>query len=65
MAKTLCSQYRDPGWILVRELDSTCHGASKLHGAMEHVPQILWPECLQPVLHKRSHSSEKPSAAKK
>ena len=65
-------------WVraLVRE-DPTCHGATKpvRHNYWAHVPQLLKPVHLEPVLHnKRSHRSkpmhrnetrESPSAAMK
>ena len=40
-----------------------CPGRSLLpQGNSAHVPQLLKPQCLKPVLHnKRSHSNEKPS----
>ena len=59
---------------LVQE-DPTCHGATKLvshnywacalepasHNYWAHVPQLLKPMCLEPVLrNKRSHRNEKP-----
>ena len=47
---------------LVQE-DPTCHGATKpmRHNYWAHVPQLLKPEHLEPVLHnKRSHRNEKP-----
>ena len=52
-------------WVraLVRE-DPTCRGATKpvCHNYWAHVPQLLKPTRLEPVLHnKRSHHNEKPS----
>ena len=47
---------------LVRE-DPTCHRATKpmRHNYWAHVPQLLKPVRLEPMLHnKRSHCSEKP-----
>ena len=47
---------------LVRE-DPTCRGATKpmRHNYWAHVPQLLKPARLEPVLHnKRSHDNEKP-----
>ena len=64
---------------LVRE-DSTCHGATKpvhhnywacalepaSHNYWAHVPQLLKPKCLEPVLrNKRSHRNEKPMSHNK
>ena len=49
--------------VLVWE-DPTCHGAAKpmRHNYWAHVPQLLKPVCLEPVLHnKRSHHNEKPA----
>ena len=61
-------------WSLVRE-DPTCRGATKpvchnygacalepmSHNYWAHVPQLLKPAHLEPVLHdKRSHRNEKP-----
>ena len=51
-------------WVraLVRE-DPTCRGATKpvRHNYWAHVPQLLKPARLEPVLHnKRSHRYEKP-----
>ena len=50
-------------WVqsLVQE-DPTCRGATKpvYHNYWAHVPQLLKPACLEPVLHnKRSHHNEK------
>ena len=48
---------------LVRE-DPTCRGASKpvCHNNWPHVPQLVKPACLEPVLrNKRSHRNEKPT----
>ena len=48
---------------LVRE-DPTCRGATKpvSNNYWAHVPQLLKPARLEPVLgHKRSHRSEKPA----
>ena len=62
-------------WALGRE-DPTCHGATKpmshnywacalepaSHNYWAHVPQLLKPACLEPVLrNKRSHHNEKPA----
>ena len=52
-------------WVraLVRE-DSTCHGATKPmhHNYWAHMPQLLKPARLGPMLHnKRSHRNEKPA----
>ena len=52
-------------WVraLVQE-DPTCQGATKpvSHNYWAHVPQLLKPTCLEPVLHnKRSHHNEKPA----
>ena len=52
-------------WVraLVRE-DPTCLGATKpvRHNYWAHVPQLLKPVCLEPVLcNKRSYRSEKPA----
>ena len=47
---------------LVQE-DPTCRGATKpmRHNYWAHVPQLLKPARLEPVLHnKRSHDNEKP-----
>ena len=51
-------------WVraLARE-DPTCHGVTKpvRHNYWAHVPQLLKPEHLEPVLcNKRSHDNEKP-----
>ena len=51
---------------LVRE-DPTCHGATKLasHNYWAHVPQLLKPVGLEPVLrNKRRHRNEKPAHRK-
>ena len=47
---------------LVRE-DPTCRGATKpaSHNYLAHVPQLLKPARLEPVLHNKSHDSEKPA----
>ena len=48
-------------WSLVWE-DPTCHGAAKpvRHNYWAHVPQLLKPTHLEPMLHnKRSHRNEK------
>ena len=48
---------------LVQE-DPSCRGATKpvSHNYWAHVPQLLKPEQLEPVLHnKRSHRNEKPA----
>ena len=59
---------------LIRK-DPTCCGATKpvrhnywacalepaSHNCWAHVPQLLKPACLEPVLHKRSHRNEKPA----
>ena len=50
-------------WALVWE-DPTCLGATKpvCHNCWTHVPQLLKPTCLEPVLrNKRSHRNEKPA----
>ena len=62
-------------WALVGE-DPTCRRATKLmchnywacalepacHNCWAHVPQLLKPACLEPLLHnRRSHRSEKPA----
>ena len=59
--------------------DATCHGATKpvrhnywacalepaSHEYWAHMPQLLQPACLEPVLHnKRSHHNEKPTHCK-
>ena len=64
--------------VLVWE-DPTCHGATKpvrhnywacalepaSHSYWAHVPQLLKPACLEPVLrNKRSHRNEKPAQRK-
>ena len=52
-------------WVraLVQE-DPTCRGATKPvhHNYWAHMPQLLKPAHLEPVLHnKRSHHNEKPA----
>ena len=62
-------------WALIRE-DPTCPGATKpvchnywacslepaSHSCWAHVPQLLKPACLEPVLHNgRGHRNEKPA----
>ena len=65
----------DTVWSLGQE-DPTCRGATKpvrhnywacalepsIHNYWAHVPQLLKPACLEPVLrNKRSHRNEKPA----
>ena len=50
-----------PGGAVVENLPANAGDTGSSPGlGRSHMPQLLKPACLEPVLHKRSHRNEKP-----